>query len=246
VAESPTAAHHRTGINQLWIADLTYIRLLAEFVFLAAIQDAFSRRVIGWVLDRSLDDQLTLSALRMALARRTPLAALVHHSDRGSQYASRDYTELLQAKQIRISMSRKGNPWNNAACESFMKTLKYEEVYRNEYRDLTEAHAAIGKFLKRSTTRNACTRRWAMCRRPSSRRDRQPRIKRPLRGSFLMSFPRHREISKSNEGSATLGAEVVACPHGSSASMSFQLAIPWRVALQQRLPPLRQPEGSGQ
>ena len=138
-----------TGINQLWIADLTYIRLLAEFVFLAAILDAFSRRVIGWALDRSLDDQLTVSALRMALARRTPLPGLVHHSDRGSQYASREYTELLQANQIRISMSRKGNPWDNAACESFMKTLKYEEVYRNEYRDLAEAHAAIGEFLEK-------------------------------------------------------------------------------------------------
>jgi putative transposase len=138
-----------TGVNQLWIADLTYIRLLAEFVFLAAILDAFSRRVIGWALNRSLDDQLTLSALRMALARRTPRATLVHHSDRGSQYASHDYTELLQANQIRISMSRRGNPWDNAACESFMKTLKYEEVYRNEYRDLAEAHAAIGEFLEK-------------------------------------------------------------------------------------------------
>jgi putative transposase len=138
-----------TGINQLWTADLTYIRLLTEFVFLAAILDAYSRRVIGWVLDRSLDDQLTLTALRMALARRAPLAALVHHSNRDSQYASRDYTELLQVNQIRISMSRKGNPWDNAACESFMKTLKYEEVYRSEYRDLAEAHAAIGEFLEK-------------------------------------------------------------------------------------------------
>jgi putative transposase len=138
-----------SGVNQLWIADLTYIRLLQEFVFLAAILDAFSRRVIGWALDRSLDDQLTLSALRMALAARTPLAGLVHHSDRGSQYASRDYTELLAANQIRISMSRRGNPWDNAACESFMKTLKYEEVYRNEYRDLAEAHASIGEFLEK-------------------------------------------------------------------------------------------------
>jgi putative transposase len=138
-----------TGVNQLWIVDLTYIRLLAEFVFLAAILDAFSRRVIGWALDRSLDDQLTLSALRMALARRTPLAGLVHHSDRGSQYASREYIDLLQANQIRISMSRKGNPWDNAACESFMKMLKYEEVYRNEYRDLGEARASIGAFLEK-------------------------------------------------------------------------------------------------
>src|SRR6266536_4815624 len=138
-----------TGVNQLWIADLTYIRLAAEFVFLAAILDAFSRRVIGWALDRPLDDELTLTALRMAIERRTPLPGLVHHSDRGSQYASRDYIELLQENQIRISMSRKANPWDNAACESFMKTLKYEEVYRNEYRDLAEARAAIGEFLEK-------------------------------------------------------------------------------------------------
>jgi len=137
-----------TGINQLWIADITYIRLQTEFVFLAAILDAFSRRVIGWALDRSLEDELTLAALRMALAQRQPAPGLVHHSDRGSQYASRDYTDLLTAHQIRISMSRKGNPWDNATCESFMKTLKYEEVYRNEYRDLADARARIGVFLE--------------------------------------------------------------------------------------------------
>lgn len=138
-----------TGVNQLWIADLTYIRLLEQFVFLAAILDAFSRRVIGWALDRYLDDELTLTALRMALDRRLSSPGLVHHSDRGSQYASRDYIALLEANHIRISMSRKGNPWDNAACESFMKALKYEEVYRNEYRDLTEARAAIGEFLEK-------------------------------------------------------------------------------------------------
>jgi putative transposase len=138
-----------SGVNQLWIADITYIRLLEEFVFLAAILDAFSRRVIGWALDRTLDDELTLTALRMALKHRSPPPGLVHHSDRGSQYASRDYIELLTANQIRISMSRKANPWDNAVCESFMKTLKYEEVYRNEYRDLAEARAAIGEFLEK-------------------------------------------------------------------------------------------------
>jgi Transposase and inactivated derivatives len=138
-----------TGVNQLWIADLTYIRLLEEFVFLAAILDAFSRRVIGWALDRTLEDELTLTALRRALERRSPPPGLVHHSDRGSQYASGDYIALLEANRIRISMSRKGNPWDNAACESFMKTLKYEEVYRNEYRDLAEARASIGEFLER-------------------------------------------------------------------------------------------------
>jgi len=138
-----------SGVNQLWIADITYIRLLEEFVFLAAILDAFSRRVIGWALDRTLEDELTLTALRMALEGRSPQAGLVHHSDRGSQYASGDYIALLEANHIRISMSRKGNPWDNAACESFMKTLKYEEVYRNEYRDRVEARAGIGHFLEK-------------------------------------------------------------------------------------------------
>jgi transposase InsO family protein len=138
-----------TGVNRLWIADITYIRLREEFVFLAAILDAFSRRVIGWALDRNLDDELTLTTLRRALTSRAPLPGLVHHSDRGSQYASRDYIALLEANQIRISMSRNGNPWDNAAGESFMKTLKYKEVYRNEYRDLAEARACIGEFLEK-------------------------------------------------------------------------------------------------
>ena len=137
-----------TGTDQLWRADITYIRLRDEFVFLAVILDAFSRRVIGWALDRTLEDDLTLAALRMALARRAVQPGLVHHSDRGSQYASHDYTDLLKANQIEISMSRKGNPWDNASCESFIKTLKYEEVLRNEYRDLAEARASIREFLE--------------------------------------------------------------------------------------------------
>jgi len=138
-----------TGVDQLWRADITYIRLRDEFVFLAVILDAFSRRVIGWALDRNMEDELTLTALRMALSRRSIPPGLVHHSDRGSQYASKDYTDLLKANQIDISMSRKGNPWDNAACESFMKTLKYEEVLRNEYRDLAEAFASIPEFLEK-------------------------------------------------------------------------------------------------
>jgi putative transposase len=138
-----------TSVDQLWRADITYIRLRDEFVFLAVILDAHSRRVIGWALDQTMEDGLTLTALRMALSRRTVEPGLVHHSDRGSQYASGDYTELLKAHQIEISMSRKSNPWDNAACESFMKTLKYEEVHRNEYRDLAEARAAIHAFLEK-------------------------------------------------------------------------------------------------
>jgi transposase InsO family protein len=137
-----------TGVDQLWVADITYIRLEEEFVYLAVILDRFSRRVIGWALDRTMEDELTLTALQMALDQRKPDAGLVHHSDRGSQYASNDYTGLLKDRGIQISMSRKGNPWDNAFCESFMKTLKYEEVLRQEYRDLAEAKRSIARFLE--------------------------------------------------------------------------------------------------
>jgi putative transposase len=138
-----------TATNQLWVADLTYIRLRVEFVYLAVVLDAFSRRVIGWALGRTLETGLTIAALTMALAERKLEPGLVHHSDRGVQYASQEYTALLQEHRAEISMSRKGNPYDNAACESFMKTLKYEEVYRNEYRDFAEARASIGEFLER-------------------------------------------------------------------------------------------------
>jgi transposase InsO family protein len=137
------------GIDQLWVADITYIRLEQEFVYLAVVLDAFSRRVIGWALERTLEARLAVSALQMALKRRRPGSGLVHHSDRGVQYACSEYTELLKAHGIRISMSRKGNPYDNAYCESFMKTLKYEEVYTSEYRDLAEARAQIGAFLEK-------------------------------------------------------------------------------------------------
>jgi putative transposase len=136
------------AINQLWIADITYIRLRAEFVYLAVVLDAFSRRVIGWALGRRLEAKLAIAALRMAIDQRKPAAGLVHHSDRGVQYASTGYTGLLQQHKAEISMSRRGNPYDNAACESFMKTLKYEEVYRTEYRDLPEALASIGEFIE--------------------------------------------------------------------------------------------------
>ena len=137
-----------TAINQLWVADITYIRLRTEFVYLAVVLDAFSRRVIGWALGRTLEAGLAIAALAMALAGRRPELGLAHHSDRGVQYASHEYTTLLQDNRVQISMSRKGNPYDNAACESFMKTLKYEEVYRNEYRDFAEARASIGEFLE--------------------------------------------------------------------------------------------------
>ena len=138
-----------TGVDQLWVADITYIRLEEEFVFLAVILDGYSKRVIGWHLDDGLDNSLTLTALRMALRERTVRPGLVHHSDRGGQYASGGYTDLLKDNYIDISMSRKANPWDNAGCESFMKTLKHEEVYRTEYRNMIHARAEIGEFLEK-------------------------------------------------------------------------------------------------
>jgi putative transposase len=137
-----------TAINQLWVADITYIRLLSEFVYLAVILDAFSRRVVGWSLGRTLEGELALAALRMALNERRPPPGLVHHSDRGFHYAAREYTGTLLENGAVVSMSRKGNPYDNAACESFMKTLKQEEVHRNEYRNFEEAYANIGEFLE--------------------------------------------------------------------------------------------------
>lgn len=136
-----------TRINQLWVADITYIRLRREFVYLAALLDAYSRRCIGWELGRHLTADLAVSALEKALAEREIRPGLVHHSDRGVQYASAEYTSRLQACKMCISMSRTGNPYDNAQAESFMKTLKYEEVCLQEYDDFPEAYASIAHFI---------------------------------------------------------------------------------------------------
>jgi putative transposase len=143
-----------SGLNQLWVADITYIRLVNEFIYLAVILDSFSRRVIGWALGRPLESDLALDALRMAINRGRVEAGLVHHSDRGSQYASRAYTDLLADRGIGISMSRRGNPYDNAQAESFMKTLKYEEVYRSEYQDIGDARRCIRRFIESVYNRN--------------------------------------------------------------------------------------------
>ena len=137
-----------SGINQLWVADITYIRPRSEFVYLAVVLDAYSRRVVGWALGRTLQAELALTTLRMAVAERRPAADLVHHSDRGVQYACGAYTALLAEHGIRGSMSRVGNPYDNAFAESFIKTLKYEEVYRNQYAGMAEAAACIGEFIE--------------------------------------------------------------------------------------------------
>ena len=137
-----------TNIDQLWVADITYIRLPREFVYLAVLLDAFSRRVIGWALRLQLTTELSLSALQMALATRPLKPGLMHHSDQGTQYAAADYIALLVKHQIRISMSRTGNPYDNAKAERFMRTVKYEEVYLADYQTLTEARASISHFIE--------------------------------------------------------------------------------------------------
>jgi transposase InsO family protein len=138
-----------SGLDQLWVADITYVRLLEEFAYLAVVLDAFSRRVIGWALDTHLRASLATAALGMAIAARRPAAgSLIHHSDRGVQYACCEYVALLAAYAIKPSMSRLGNPYDNAKAESFMKTLKQEEVDGRNYRDLAEARDAIGAFIE--------------------------------------------------------------------------------------------------
>jgi putative transposase len=137
-----------TGIDQLWVADITYIRLLKEFIYLAVVLDAFSRRCIGWALSRTLETEVALEALNIALGCRRVKPGLVHHSDRGVQYASGQYTELLKENGILISMSRTGNPYDNAKAESFIKTLKMEEVYLYEYENIEEAYSRIGEFIE--------------------------------------------------------------------------------------------------
>jgi transposase InsO family protein len=138
-----------SGLDQLWVADITYVHLAEEFGYLAVVLDAFSRKVVGWAMETHLRAELALAALDMALdARRPAPGSLIHHSDRGVQYACCDYAARLQARGIRASMSRVGNPYDNAKAESFMKTLKAEEVKASAYRDLADAQTRIGAFIE--------------------------------------------------------------------------------------------------
>jgi transposase InsO family protein len=137
-----------SGTDQLWVADITYIRLQAEFVYLAVILDAYSRKVVGWALDRTLANRLTLAALEQAIAQRRPRPGLVHHSDRGLQYARSEYVALLEKFGVVPSMSRPANPYDNASCESFMKTLKREEIYANRYENLEHLRSHIEEFIE--------------------------------------------------------------------------------------------------
>ena len=137
-----------TGLNQAWVADLTYIRLPTTFVYLACVLDAYSRRCVGWQLSREINTTLTLAALDHALAQRCPLPGLIHHSDRGVQYASGAYVARLEEVGACISMSAGGNPYHNAKAESFFKTLKHEEVYLRDYRNFEEAETHLERFIE--------------------------------------------------------------------------------------------------
>jgi len=136
-----------TGNNQLWVADITYIRLRQEFVYLAVVLDRYSRKAIGWALSRSLSATVAVAALRQAIQQRQPPPGVVHHSDQGIQYACREYIAVLVAHGMTPSMSRPANPYDNAACESFMKTLKQEEIYCRKYADFTELSQHLEEFI---------------------------------------------------------------------------------------------------
>jgi putative transposase len=154
-----------TGLDQLWVADITYVRLLEEFAYLAVLLDAFSRRVIGWALGKHLRASLATAALEMAITARRPVpGSLIHHSDRGVQYACGAYAAMLETYDIQPSMSRVGNPYDNAKAESFMKTLKHEEVDGRSYRDAAHARDAIGAFIE--DVYNRCRLHSALAYRP--------------------------------------------------------------------------------
>jgi len=185
-----------TGINQLWVADITYIRLAAEFVYLAVVLDVYSRKVVGWALERTLAASLPLAALEQAIEQRQPLPGLVHHSDRGLQYASEEYARVLRLYGIVPSMSRPATPYDNAFCESFMRTLKREEIDARAYRDLDHLRANVAEFIEQYY--NRCRLHSALGYRPPEEFEQAAALTEPNLaggiGAASMSFSRHGEI----------------------------------------------------
>jgi transposase InsO family protein len=184
-----------TGINQLWVADITYIRLRGQFVYLAVVLDAFSRKVVGWQLDKTLAARLPMMALERAVAERQPAAGLVHHSDRGVQYASAEYMKLLRSHGMWPSMSQPANPYDNARCESFIKTLKREEIYAHKYNDIADLRDHIAEFLDEYYNR---------LRLHSALGYRTPEqfeaaLQPPVQPATSVSFSRHGEIYRSGK-----------------------------------------------
>ena len=192
------AAHLRlSGVDQLWVADITYIRLRTEFVYLAIVLDRFSRRAVGWSLERSLTVKLTLTALRQAIARRQPPQGLVHHSDRGAQYAAQEYVETLHAHGMIPSMSRPSNPYDNAACERFIRTLKQEEIHCRQYRDLEDLRSHMEQFIDEYYNRQRLHSALGYRTPEEFERSAVPGPAAPLPAARF-EFSRHAEISRSD------------------------------------------------
>jgi putative transposase len=194
----PNLAQHMvlTEINQLWVADITYLRLASEFVYFAVVLDAFSRRALGWSVAPSLHATLPLAALNRAIHARSPTSGLVHHSDRGSQYASNEYVRRLEECHITISMSRPARPWENARCERFMRTLKEEEIDCREYRTLAELDRSLEDFIERYYNRVRLHAALGYCT-PEEFEQKQASLTVSAPASAAMaalSFRRHREI----------------------------------------------------
>jgi putative transposase len=191
-----------TGVNQLWVADITYIRLNSEWVFLAVVLDAFSRKAVGWELGRTLAARLPLAALNKAIAERKPTPGIVHHSDRGIQYASDAYVGLLRKHGMIPSMSRPANPYDNASCESFIKTLKREEIYANEYRDLEHLRGNVTAFI--DDYYNRVRLHSALGYKPPEEFEQVSTPAAAPQGATMVFF-RHEEIFRSDVGSKTEG-----------------------------------------
>jgi putative transposase len=182
-----------SDINQLWVADITYVRLQKEFVYLAVVLDAHSRRVIGWAVSRAMNSSLVVEALEKAIVNRQPQPGLVHHSDQGSQYASAEYVERLLAAGAILSMSRPGRPWENGRCESFLKTLKQEELDARAFATMEEIEAHVEEFIEQIY--NPVRLHSALAYQSPVEFERQQALNQTR--SWMpakMSFPRHREI----------------------------------------------------
>jgi transposase InsO family protein len=223
-----------TGINQLWVADITYIRLQSEFVYLAVILDGFSRKVVGWALERSLATRLNKTALERAIAARQPAPGLVHHSDRGVQYASDEYVQVLQEHRMIPSMSRPANPYDNASCESFMKTLKREEIYANDYVDLEHLRKNIEAFI--DDYYNRCRLHSALGYQPPEEFEQQLKTATTF-AAATMSFFRHGEdyrnyqapsMTRSGTKAAPLTHSLDESPAGYSLASCSPVSDPWR------------------
>jgi putative transposase len=182
-------------INQLWVADFTFVRLEDEFVYLAVLLDAYSRRVIGWSLQQAMNSSLVVEALKKALEDRRPLPGLVHHSDQGVQYASMEYVEMLENSGAVLSMSHAGCPWENGRCESFIKTLKHEEIDARPYRTIEELAAHVEEFIERIY--NPVRLHSALAYLSPVEFEQRQEFGKDTAAWLpaTMSFPRHREIS---------------------------------------------------